>query len=76
MKLLIIRHAIAMDREEFHKQALLSARASGGDHKKETNDGLRPLTEEGTKKMRKNARGIRAIVGVPDLIASSPLRRR
>ena len=39
------------------------------------NDDFRPLTLEGIKKMRKNARGLKDIVDRPSLLASSPLTR-
>ena len=62
MNLLIIRHAIAMEREDFA--------ADGG-----KNDELRPLTQSGTKKMVKNAAGLRFVVPIIDLLVSSPLVR-
>ena len=61
MKLVIIRHAIAFDREEFAR--------TGKD------DRLRPLTDEGRKKMKQGARGLRTIVPQIDLLATSPLTR-
>lgn len=61
MKLLIIRHAIAMDRGEFHKIS--------------SDDSERPLTAEGIKKMRKNALGLKAVVPKIDFLFSSPLMR-
>lgn len=61
MDLLIIRHAIAMDRDEF---------ASTGKA-----DDLRPLTDEGRQKMKRNAKGLRALVPRVDAIAASPLLR-
>jgi phosphohistidine phosphatase len=60
MKLLVVRHAIAMDRDEF---------AVTGQ-----SDDLRPLTAAGRRRMRGVAKGLASIV-VPDLIAPSPLRR-
>lgn len=62
MKLLIIRHAIAMDRSDFRAQF-------GG------NDDLRPLTEKGIRKMKKNARGLSHLVARPDALIVSPLTR-
>jgi phosphohistidine phosphatase len=61
MRLLVIRHAIAGDREEF-----------AGTGKP---DSERPVTPEGRKKMRANARGLRAVA--PDLavLGSSPFVR-
>jgi len=61
MKLLLIRHAIAEEREDFAR--------TGKD------DRLRPLTEEGRKKMKQGAKGLREIVPEIDLLATSPLTR-
>ncbi len=61
MKLLLIRHAIAEEREDFAR--------TGKD------DRLRPLTDEGRKKMRQAARGLREIAPGIDLLATSPLTR-
>src|SRR3954466_3503972 len=61
MKLLLIRHAIAEEREDFGK--------TGKD------DRLRPLTDEGRKKMKQAARGLRRIAPEIDLLATSPLTR-
>ena len=61
MRLLIIRHAIAEDREVFAD--------TGRD------DAMRPLTAEGSRKMRRAARGLRRIVPVIDELVASPLTR-
>jgi phosphohistidine phosphatase len=61
MRLLVIRHAIAEDRETFA--------ATGRD------DASRPLTDEGRRKMRRGARGLHQLVGTIDVLASSPLTR-
>jgi phosphohistidine phosphatase len=61
MKLLLIRHAIAEEREDFAR--------TGKD------DSLRPLTDEGRKKMKQVARGLQGIVPDIDLLATSPLTR-
>jgi phosphohistidine phosphatase len=61
MKLLVIRHAIAEDRE--------AHAASGHD------DALRPLTEQGARKMKRGARGLRQIVPAIDTLISSPYTR-
>lgn len=61
LKLLLVRHAIAEEKEDF---AL-----TGKD------DRLRPLTAEGRKKMKQNARGLRELVPDIDLLATSPLTR-
>src|SRR3712207_436500 len=61
MQLLVIRHAIAEDRDEFA--------ASGRD------DSERPLTEEGRERMRRGAEALRRLVPKIDLLASSPYTR-
>ena len=61
MKLLVIRHAIAEDREAYA--------ASGHD------DALRPLTEQGARKMKRGARGLRQVVPAIDTLVSSPFTR-
>ena len=61
MQLLLIRHAIAEDRDEFA--------ASGRD------DSERPLTDEGREKMQRVVEGLRRVVPRIDLLASSPYTR-
>ena len=61
MRLLLIRHAIAEEREDFAR--------TGKD------DDLRPLTDEGRKRMKQAARGLRTQVPDIDLLATSPLTR-
>lgn len=61
MELLVIRHAIAMEREEY----ALTGRP----------DSDRPLTDTGRRRMRRNARGLQRISPHPDLIATSPWLR-
>jgi phosphohistidine phosphatase len=61
MDLLVIRHGIAEDREAFA--------ASG------TDDVLRPLTDDGRRKMRRVARALTTLVPSLDVLASSPLAR-
>ena len=61
MQLLVVRHAIAEDREVFA--------ATGRE------DALRPLTAEGTRKMKRTARGLRSIAPGIDVIVSSPFTR-
>ena len=61
MKLLVIRHAIAEDREAYA--------ATGHD------DALRPLTEQGARRMKRGARGLRQIVPSIDTLVSSPFTR-
>jgi phosphohistidine phosphatase len=61
MKLLVVRHAVAQEREEFA--------ATGRP------DDLRPLTDGGRRRMRRGARGLRRLVPHLDVLASSPLTR-
>lgn len=61
MKLLVIRHGIAMEREDF---------APTGQ-----SDDLRPLTAEGIEEMKKVTEGLRTEVKTLDQVASSPLVR-
>lgn len=61
MHLLLIRHAIAEDRESFAR--------TGKD------DRLRPLTGEGRRRMKRIARGLKKLVPELDLLATSPLAR-
>lgn len=61
MHLLVVRHAIAGDRDKFA--------ASGQD------DSLRPVTAAGAKKMQRGARGLRWVIPSIDLLAASPLTR-
>lgn len=61
MNLLVIRHAIAEDKERFA--------ASG------RSDDQRPLTEEGRTKMRRGAEGVRLASPRVTVLASSPLVR-
>jgi phosphohistidine phosphatase len=61
MQLVVIRHAIAMEREEF---------APTGRH-----DSLRPLTDKGKAKMKSAAAGLRELVPSIDVLAASPFTR-
>ncbi len=61
MNVLIIRHAIAMEREDFFKT--------------NADDEQRPLILEGIKKMRKNVIGLRRVVPYIKVLYSSPLVR-
>jgi phosphohistidine phosphatase len=61
MKLLMIRHAIAEEREDFAR--------TGKD------DSQRPLTDEGRKKMKQAAKGLRKLVPDIGLLATSPFTR-
>ena len=61
MQLVVIRHAIAMEREEFAP--------TGRD------DALRPLTARGEAKMKKAAAGLRALVPSIGVLAASPFTR-
>lgn len=59
MQLLVIRHAIAEERETWAPR----------------DDDLRPLTEEGKRKMKEAAKGLSSLVPKVDVLASSPLTR-
>ena len=59
MPLLIVRHAIAEERETWVPR----------------DDSLRPLTADGKKKMKESAKGLRALVPTLDVLATSPLTR-
>jgi len=61
MNILVIRHAIAEDREEFKRTG--------------QPDDLRPLTKEGRQKMKAAARGLKQVVKNIDVLATSPLVR-
>lgn len=61
MILLVVRHGIAENRETFGRV--------------EKDDDLRPLTEEGRKKMARGAQGLLTLIPALDLITSSPLVR-
>lgn len=61
MRLLVIRHAAAMDKEEF-------ARSGRSDNE-------RPLTTDGRKDMARVARALRTLVPKLDVVSSSPLVR-
>jgi len=61
MDLLVVRHAIAEEREAF-------ARSGRG-------DGERPLTSAGRKKFEQGARGLRAVLPSIEAVATSPLVR-
>lgn len=61
MRLLVVRHAIAEDREAF-----------GRSHR---DDATRPLTPEGRRKMERGALGLKELVPELDLVAASPLKR-
>jgi len=61
VRLLVVRHAIAEDREAY-------ARA----HR---DDAGRPLTEEGRRKMERGAAGLKELVPELDLLCASPFKR-
>lgn len=60
MQILIIRHAIAEDRETFARTG--------------ESDDRRPLTEKGRSRMRKAAAGLKRLIEI-DMVAHSPLVR-
>jgi len=61
MRLLIVRHAVAEDRDEFAKTGL--------------DDSMRPLTKDGRRRMERGVRGLRAVVRRVDVLATSPFTR-
>jgi phosphohistidine phosphatase len=61
MKLLVIRHAIAQERDVFSKSG--------------KPDDLRPLTPKGRRRMARTAAGLRRLVPRIDVLVSSPLVR-
>jgi len=61
MQLLVIRHAIAADRDEFNQTG--------------QPDEERPLTDKGRRRMKHAARGLKRLVPSLDLLATSPLVR-
>lgn len=61
IELLVVRHAIAEDREEF---------AATGQ-----SDDLRPLTKRGRERMENGARGLVALLEPPQFLATSPYTR-
>jgi phosphohistidine phosphatase len=61
MELLVVRHAIAEDRDEFARTG--------------KPDGERPLTAEGRRKFVRAARGLHRLVESVDLLATSGLTR-
>jgi phosphohistidine phosphatase len=61
VNLLVIRHAVAEDRETFAEQG--------------KDDSLRPLTDDGRRKMQRAARGIQSMVPSVGVIATSPFVR-
>ena len=61
MKLLVIRHAVAMDQGEFARTG--------------QSDDLRPLTAEGAREMEKVAGGLRAEIKALHVVATSALVR-
>ena len=61
MQVLVVRHAIAEQQEEFAR--------TGKD------DSQRPLTDDGRRKMRRGAAGLRAVVPAINVLAASPLLR-
>src|SRR5687768_18397133 len=61
MKLLVVRHGAAMDKDEFARTG--------------ESDDLRPLTDEGKDEMKSVAKGLRDEVEDLDVLATSPLVR-
>jgi phosphohistidine phosphatase SixA len=69
VKLLIVRHAVAMERSDYQREAYLADPAD------EASDEFRPLTQSGIRKMRKNSKALAQLIERPYLIISSPLTR-
>jgi phosphohistidine phosphatase len=65
VNLLLVRHGIARDRAEFAARAAPRGR----------DDRERPLTEEGRRKMRLAARGLRTLIPQISWLGTSPLVR-
>ena len=61
MELLVVRHGMAEDREEFAAE--------------EKDDSLRPLTKQGRWKIERIAKGLRYLVPSVHLVATSPFAR-
>jgi len=61
MRLMVVRHAIAEDREVYART--------------HTDDAGRPLTSEGRRKMERVALGLKELVPALDLLAASPFTR-
>jgi phosphohistidine phosphatase len=61
MRLLVIRHAVAMEKDDFARTG--------------RSDDERPLTAAGRKEMARAARGLRALVPTLDALTPSPLVR-
>jgi phosphohistidine phosphatase len=61
MELLVVRHAVAKDKEAFARKG--------------KSDAERPLTKQGRRDFRKGARGIARLAGTVDLLATSPFAR-
>jgi len=61
MKLLVVRHAVAEDRERFARRG--------------EDDGRRPLSARGRRRFQDGARGLASLVAEIDLLVASPLVR-
>jgi phosphohistidine phosphatase len=61
MQLLVVRHGIAVERDEWARE--------------HSDDKDRPLTEAGKKKMKECAKGLRTLLPRLDVLATSPLTR-
>ena len=61
MKLLVVRHGAAMDKDEFARTG--------------ESDDFRPLTDEGKEEMKEISKGLHAAVEELDVLATSPLVR-
>jgi phosphohistidine phosphatase len=70
LNLLVVRHAVAMDRADYQEISRAESTPLA-----EINDDLRPLTEDGARRMRKGAKGLRQLCKNPELLVTSPLER-
>jgi phosphohistidine phosphatase len=61
MDIVVVRHGIALERDEAAKLAMADAE--------------RPLTEKGRRRMKRSARGVAHLVPAAELVLSSPLVR-
>lgn len=74
MRLLIIRHGIAEEREDYQERSRSEAEKRG-EEPRSVDDDFRPLTDQGLRKMMKISRALPDFVERPNLLLSSPLVR-
>lgn len=61
MRVLLLRHALAEDREEWAESS--------------NDDALRPLTDKGRRRMKKQAAALRLVLDSLDVILAAPVKR-